>query len=759
MAFSIIHEQKDLFASLTTPFGEKEVQIKRFSGREAISELFEFEVVFSAKNDSIDLEKGLGGSITICSKVDSKERYINGIVAECSQGATEQKGDVYFTEYSAIIRPKLWTLTLDQNYLMFQQKSAIDIIKEILKEGDIKDIEDKTRSCGKVVREYCVQYGESSFNFISRLMEDEGIFYFFKHEKNKHTLVLADASSACGTTIAGDPVGFLQSYNEKFPLNKVTDIRMTAAVNTGSFSAADYNYTLSATKLFSKLDTKWKGKMYYEYPGNFAKAKEGDDLSKLRVQLFEFPHSLFSGVSTETTMTPGFSFELKNHHAAKFNKKFIVYRVEHLFDPSANSEFIYENRFIAFEKNVEFRPPRKTPKPKIVGTQTAVVVCPSGEEIYRDKFGCIKVHFHWDQKGKDKDTDDSSCWIRVVQNLAGNNWGFLFIPRKGQEVVVTFIDGDPDKPIIVGCVYNDKYVPAYPDSEAMKSSLKTVTFKSDEGYNEFRFNDEKDKEEIFVHAQKDVNIEIENSRTTLIKESDDTLTLQKGNRSITLSAEGDNPANHTVHLVKGNSEVTLDEGDHNYTITKGNEKRELGEGNQTITLKKGNQEITLNEGDTKITLKKGNVTCEVKGNYTLKISGDLSIKADGAIKVESGKDMTFKAGTKLNSESGTDFSIKSGTSLKIKSGTDFSAESGIGMKVKSGLDLSVESTLGMKLKAGLNLEAQANVNVSLSGNVMAELKGNVSAKVQGSAMADLQGGGVVNVKGGMVMVGAMVKLG
>ena len=743
MAFSIIHEQKDLFATLTTPFGEKEVQIRRFAGREAISELFEFEVVFTAKNDSVDLEKGLGGSITISMKLDSQERFINGIVAECSQGATEQKGDVYFTEYSAVIRPKLWTLTLDQNYLMFQKKSAMDIIKEILKEGDIKDIEDKTGSCGKVVREYCVQYGESSFNFISRLMEDEGIFFFFKHEKNKHVLVLADASSACGTPIKGNPAGFLQSYNERFPLGKIVDIRMTASVNTGSFSAADYNYTISQTKLFSKLDSKWKGKMYYEFPGNFAKMKEGDDLSKLRVQLLEFSHSLFSGISTVMTMAPGFSVEIKNHHSAKFNKKFIIYKVEHFFDPSQQNSFIYKNEFTIFEKDVEFRPRRITPKPKIVGTQTAVVVCPSGEEIYRDKYGSIKVHFYWDQKGKDKDTDDSSCWIRVAQNLAGNNWGFLFIPRKGQEVIVSFIDGDPDKPLVVGCVYNDQYVPAYPDSEAMKSSLKTVTFKSDEGYNEFRFNDEKDKEEIFVHAQKDVNIEIENSRTTLIKESDDTLTLQKGNRSITLSAEGDNPANHTVHLVKGNSDITIDEGDQNYTITKGNETIQLDEGNQTITLKKGNQEITLSEGNRKITLSKGNVTCDVTGDYTLKISGNLSIKADGEIKIESGTATT----------------IKSGTSLKIKAGTDMSAESTLGTKMKAGLNFEAEGQLGMNLKAGLNFQATANVNMSLSGNVAAELKGNVSAKLQGSAMADVMGGGMVNVKGGMVAVGALVKLG
>ena len=750
MAFSIIHEQKDLFATLTTPFGEKEVAIKNFRGHEALSELFEFEVVFTCKNSALDLEKGLGGSITISMKVDKEERFINGIVAQCSQGATEQKGDVYFTEYSAVIRPKLWTLTLDKNYLMFQNKSAIEIIKQILKDEDVTDVEDKTNSCGKTVREYCVQYGESSYNFISRLMEDEGIFFFFKHEKNKHIMVLADASSACGTAIPSSPVSFLQGYNGGFPLATVQDIKMTASVNTGSFSMADYNHTISSTKLFSKLDSKWKGKMFYEYPGNFAKKDEGDKLLKLRVQMLEFSHCLYQGTSTVTTLTPGFSVELKNHHAAKFNKKFIIYAVEHFYDPSTKSGFDYKNEFVIFEKDVEFRPIRKTPKPKVMGTETAVVVCPSNEEIYRDKFASIKVHFPWDQKGKDKDTDDSSCWIRVLQTQAGNGWGFLFIPRKGQEVIVSFLNGDPDKPLIVGCVYNDKFVPAYPESEAMKSSLKSVTFTNEEGFNEMRFNDEKDKEEIFVHAQKDVNIEIENSRTTLIKESNDTLELQKGSRSITLDAEGDDPANHTVYLKKGNSEITMDEGDRTFTIKKGNETITLEEGNRSVTLNKGNEEITLKEGNCTVTLSKGDLTCDITGNCTLTVSKDLKIKVDGAINIESGKDTTIKSGAALSSESGTDFKIKAGTALSAESGTD--------LKAKSGTAFQAESGLGMTVKAGLDLEASANMNLSLKANMAAEMQGTLSAKIQGT-MTDVMGNGTVNVKGGMVMVGAMVKLG
>jgi type VI secretion system secreted protein VgrG len=191
-------------------------------------------------------------------------------------------------------------------------------------------------------------------------------------------------------------------------------------------------------------------------------------------------------------LIPGFSFELSDHHNEKFNQEYILCQVEHNFNLSGQGGYVYRNKFLAFPKGTEFRAPRRMPKPRIYGTQTAVVVCPSGEEIYRNEHCCVKVHFHWDQVGKDKDADDSSCWIRVAQPIAGKSWGAIFIPRVGQEVVVSFLEGNPDKPLIVGCVYNDQYVPPYADSDAMKSCLKLATFKDEEGFNEVRFHDEKD---------------------------------------------------------------------------------------------------------------------------------------------------------------------------------------------------------------------------------------------------------------------------
>ncbi|MDR1375536.1 MAG: type VI secretion system tip protein VgrG [Holosporaceae bacterium] len=738
---SILSDQEGLLARLTTPFGDSDLILRSLRGREAISELFEFHVVFAAKDNALDSEKAIGSSMNIVIKSDSQERYIDGVVAEFSQGATETQNDIFLTEYAVTLKPSLWLLTLDRNHLIFQNKTSLDIIKKVLSDCGVKEIEDKTKSCGRVSREYCVQYGESSFNFISRLMEEEGIFYFFKHSSNKHTMVLADSASAHEKMPKTSKVGFMGGRHKIFPLGKVFHTSMTTTVQTGGCAMADYNYTISQTKLYSKLDSKWKGQISYEYPGCFAKSNEGESLSKLRVQLFELNHCLLNASSTAANITAGFSFEVFDHHVEKFNKEYVALAVSHFLDFSASSGYAYRNNFNAFGDGIEFRPPRKTPKPRIYGTQTAIVTCPAGEEIFKNEHGCIKVFFHWDQVGKMADTSESSCWIRVAQLLAGSNWGGIFIPRVGQEVVVTFLEGDPDRPLIVGCVYNDQYMPEYSDKEAMKSALKTVTFKDPERFHEFRINDEKDKEELYVHASKDVYVNIVNSRKTEIEESNDTLDLFKGSRTITLKADGDNPGNHSLFLKKGDQIVELTKGD------------------RTITMKEGAETIVLENGNRSVMLKKGNQSYEIKGDYTIKVSGNLKIKVDGNIDIESGGKTNMKTKATFNAESTGAMSLKTGA------GGAFSAETGAGgsFSLKSGVGgaLSIESGAGggMTIKSGLNLEASAAININLKANAMLEASGMASCKITG-AIAEVLGQGTAKVSAPMITVGGgMLQLG
>lgn len=770
-----------LLANLQTSLGEN-LLIKSFYGTETISDLFEFKVTFLATDNAIDLDKALGTPMTISVISDKQKRYINGIITEFSQGATRSKTNIHLgpvsrkdknapltaddkkfgyqhghlTEYTAVIKPKLWLLTLDRNHLMFQKKTAIDIIKKVLKDCGITDVEDKTKKCGKVEREYCVQYAESSFNFISRLMEDEGIFYFFKHTKSKHTLVLADSSSV-HEKIVDPKINFFRASNNVYPLGKIFNTSITTAVNTGGYSTADYNHTLSQTKLFSKLNSKWKGLPFYEYPGNFSVSKDGESISKLRVQLFESSRCVFEGSSTVANLLPGFLFELTGHHSSNFNKEYVLYSVEHFFESVVSSGYIYTNKFRSFRKGVEFRPLRTTPKPKIYGTQTAVVVCSAGEEIFKNEHCSIKVHFHWDQIGKDKDDEESSCWIRVAQSLSGSAWGAVFTPRVGQEVVVSFYNGDPDRPLVMGCVYNDKFLPPYTEKEPMISGLKMATFKDEKGFNEFRINDEKEKQEIYVHAEKDVYINIKNSRKTEIEESNDTLDIFKGSRTITLQAKGDDKANHSTTLTKGDCILELTEGDHKITLTKGSQSITLTEGDRSVTLTKGKEEIKLDEGDRSVTLSKGNLKYDVTGDYSLTVSGDLKIKVDGDIKIESGK--------KTNMESGAAFGIKSKAAANVESTGAMTLKTGAGSALSAttgaGGAFKAESGAGgnMTIKSGMNLEASATMNATIKANVNFEAKGTVQAKLGGTIVA-VEGTAMTQVKAPMITIGGgMLQLG
>lgn len=762
---TVIASEEGLFVELDSSAISDEVVVNYIHGHETISELFMYEVRFSCKNRSLDGEKMLNSKATITIHSPEHERFINGIIAEFSQGFTSQSEDIFLTEYTVILRPQLWTLSLDSNCKIFQNKTIIDIIKSVLKEGKVTDISDKTSKRGKTKREYCVQYNESSFQFVSRLMEDDGIFYYFTHEKGKHTLVLTDSSSSYKKINGKSDANFVNYKSETYLLGKVYDARTNFAINSGGYSLSDYNYKISQTKLFTKLDSKWKGSMVYEYPGGFEKSNEGEDLSKLRVQAFEFFHSMLNGHSTVASFVPGATFDLKNHPLDSFNSSYVLYSVEHFFERNLSSGLIYKNRFSAFKKDVEFRALRKTPKPKVFGNQTAVVVCPSGKEIFRDEFCAIKVHFHWDQEGKAKDTDDSSCWIRVAQLLSGSGWGGVYVPRVGQEVVVSFLEGDPDRPLVVGCVYNDQFKPPYSDSDDMKSTIKTVTFTDDQGFNEFRFYDEKDKEEIYLHAQKDLYSDIINSRKTEIEESDDTLDIFKGSRKITLQAQGDDKGNHSLELTKGDKSVKITEGNDSVLLEKGDRSIALKEGKLTYLLEKGDASATLKEGkltyllekgDESITLKNGNLIVDITGNCTFKVSKDFTLKADGNVTLESGKDFKIKSGKNANIEASMALNEKSGTDFKMKAGTNMNAEASVNFEAK-GTNVTVQSTANLMLK-GMNVNIQAMINVALMANAMFNVQCMAGLKVT-TTMADVTSAAAIRLTGALIQLSGAIKLG
>ncbi len=505
--------QTERLIKFKSTLGEDELLLERFSGREAVSGLFEFEVDLLSNNPSISFSDIVGEPATISIANDfGGRRHINGCLSHFAQGSQEAG----FVRYHAVLVPWLWNLTRTADSRIFQEKSVPDIIEQIFDDLGFDDF--RMQLTGQYdPRVYCVQYQETDFAFVSRLMEEEGIFYFFEHSSDKHILVLMDSSAgvdACPdqSKVPYAPMGGPQTGDA------VTEWLYRMEIRTARYAARDYNFETPSLDLSVEVPTiMQEGRNddleVYEYPGQYGKRGEGERYAKLRMEEQETPHTRISGNGDCCSLIPGYSFDLTDHFRPDFNAGYFLTSVEHSGGSNViegRSHPYYANSFQCIPKEVPYRTSRKTPKPIVHGAQTAMVVGPKGEEIYTDKYGRVKVQFHWDREGK-RD-DKSSCWIRVSQLWAGSEWGGIHIPRIGQEVIVAFLEGDPDRPIIVGRAYNAERMPPYAlPNHQTRSGLKSRSSKQGGGsnFNEIRFEDKKGEEKIFINAEKDIHIRVE----------------------------------------------------------------------------------------------------------------------------------------------------------------------------------------------------------------------------------------------------------
>lgn len=634
-------EHSDL--KLTTPLGADKLILDKLSIVEQASVPYVLTLWMHSLDSQIDFESLVGKYVCATLSYPDGERHFGGVIGEIEQGVTVAEDKHIQTHYVAKVYPHLWLLKFSQDHQIFQHMNALEIIKKVLKEAQVIDIEDRTTKAFPV-REYCVQYRESYFNFVSRLMEEEGIYYFFEHESSRTVLVLADDSSQAKVQYEKLPITL--SSPEDILFDQVQYLTYAQQVVSKKYSAADYNFQTASTKLFSQVDGEGAGQTVYRYPGRFHDMDRGDTLSTYRIQELEWYKRTIKGSSSAPKMSPMGKITIQDHPRSDLNRSYVVHKVIHSIDIRAlPGEEIYRNDFIAFPDDIPFRPPIISPKPIIPSTQTAKVTGKPGEEIWCDKYGRIKVKFHWDQKGTDD--DKSSCWIRVAQLWAGSAWGGLWTPRVGMEVVVTFLEGDPDKPLITGCVYNSDNMPMYAENEPTKSTIKSNTTKGGNGYNEFRFDDKKGGEEIFIHAQKDMNTVVEENRTLKINTIDDQTDIMAGNRIVTLHADPSDPrpegGHDTLTLVKGNRKVEL--------LAKGTRPA-----NHSLELHKGDNIIHIAEGNMLTTLD--------MGNYTLKITGGLTIEVSGPIAIKSGENVDIAAAGALNLSAGGPVVVK-GATIKL----------------------------------------------------------------------------------------------
>lgn len=623
------NEKTYLYINSPLDSGERKFSLIHITGNENISGLFFYKLTLCSDDNSIDLEKLLGERITVIIELyNGKERYINGIISRIIQAGNETRHTTYYAE----IRPWFWKLSLTTDNKIFQNKSVPEIIKEVFDTGSYADFEDKTTG-QYTEREYCVQYMETTFNFISRLMEEEGIYYYFEHTNDKHNMIIADDMDNHKTCDGIDKahMKITSAKNDETIVSCTLEKKLT----TNTVAVNDYNFETPSTKLLSEVDSnKSSNYRVYDYPSKFTEEANGETIAKIRLEQYTLPSDVLKGISFCRGFMSGYKFNLTGHDRSDINKEYVINSLSISADQNS-----YTNNFTAFSSNVQYRPEIKSKKPKIFGSQTALVVGKSGEEIWTDEYGRIKVQFHWDLDGK-KD-ENSSCWIRVAQIWAGKNWGTLFTPRIGAEVIISFIEGDPDRPIVTGTVYNgSQKVPYSLPSKKNISTFKTRSTKSGEAGNELRFDDTIDSEEIYLHAQKDINELIENERTCTIKESNDTLTINKGDRTIKVEKGKE------VHEVKDTREVTVT-------------------GNETH-------------------IDKADFTHNVKGNYNLNIDGNFTIKVKGSISVKSDMDISSKAGTSISNEAGTTFDNKASISMTNDGGAQLTDKASAMVKIDGG---------------------------------------------------------------------------
>jgi type VI secretion system secreted protein VgrG len=493
--------QENRAIAVDTPLGRDVLCLLGFKGHEEISTPFQFELEMISENHNISFESIVGRNVTISVVLaDGSVRFFNGIVAGFRQGSGgEQAGsDPRYSFYNATVVPWVWLLNRYADVRIFQEMTTPDIVEKVFNDRGFSDFKRQLQGDYEK-RTYCVQYRETDFNFISRLLEEEGIFYYFEHERGKHTLVLADSASAHRPCQGQETARYQITAGGQLEEDVITALDVRKEVRVGKYVLNDYNYEMPNTDLKTNVSSRQMigtdQREVYDYPGLYPKKKRGDRLTTVRMEEEEAQITTIRGQSDCRAFTTGYRFTLTDFYRQDMNNKaFVLTSIDHQAYEGANypglqsvsPEYYYGNVFECIPNDVPFRPLRRAEKPRVFGTQTAVVVGPSGEEIHTDDLGRIKVQFHWDRKGN-RD-ENSSCWIRVGQLWAGPKWGAVFIPRIGQEVIVDFLEGDPDRPLVVGCVYHKSNMPPLklPD-EKTRSTIKSDSTIGGGGFNEIRF--------------------------------------------------------------------------------------------------------------------------------------------------------------------------------------------------------------------------------------------------------------------------------
>jgi len=709
--------------AVKSPLGKDVLLLLHLKASEELGRLSLFELELLSENHEVKLEDLLGKSVTLeLERPAGKPRYFNGLVTRFSQSGRIGR----YSRYHATLRPWLWLLTRTADCRIFpdpkeaESKTIPEILKDVFRKNGFSDFKERLHGTYKP-REYCVQYRETDFNFVSRLMEEEGIYYYLEHEDGKHFVVLADSSTSHDPIPGCEKVPFMAATVESAArVDHISDWQLVHELQSGSAVLDDYDFEVSRADLSVRASVP-RGHAHakleiYDYPGFYVGAysargegtqgdkdalDRGQHFARTRIEEAQTDYEQIHGGGNVRGLAVGGVFKLTDFHREDQNRDHLVVASElevqvggyEGFD-AGSKETLYRCRFSAVPSKVPFRARRITPKPSIPGPQTGTVVGKSGEEIWTDVHGRVKVQFHWDRKGGHDES--SSCWVRVAHPWAGKSWGIVHIPRIGHEVVVEFLEGDPDRPIITGSVYNGQNKPPYklPDHQT-QSGIKSRSTKEGgpDNFNEIRFEDKKGEEQLFIHAEKNQDIEVENDEThsvghdrTKTIDHDET-THVKNNRTETVDKE------ESITIGGSRTEnVAKDE-----TIAIGANRTETVAKDESITISGGRKEsvskdesIAIGGGRTETVAKDESIT--ISGNRELMVAKDEGVSIGEKYSQSVGKDATIDVGKKLTIQAGDEITLKTGSaSITLKKSGDV-VISGGKVSVKASGDLTLKGS-------------------------------------------------------------------
>jgi type VI secretion system secreted protein VgrG len=704
-----------------TALADDQLLVTNVTVREELGRLSSMDVELLSPNESLDLDSVLGGGLSVEVVLPGGDsRFFHGLVAEFSQ--TGRLGR--YATYTVHVVPWLWLLTRASDCRIYQQQSVPDIIKSVFREHGTSDFEDSLAGSYSP-RDYCVQYMETDFNFVSRLMEEEGIYYFFHHEQDKDTLVLCDSASAHSATPGYESFPYLPDDKGAVGGDYVRHWQLSHSMQSGKLTHTDFDFTKPRTSLLAQYATSRNypksDAELFEYPGGYLTVSDGSRYAQRRLESVQHQYERVSGSGDLPALAVGALFSLEDHPRDDQNAEYLVVSAVHHFKGADYESGVSQGgesvvvQFEAIPSQQPYRTPLTTWKARVPGPQTAIVVGKGGDEITVDQYGRVKVQFHWDRLGK-RD-ENSSCWVRVSQVWAGKNWGAMHIPRIGQEVIVSFLEGDPDRPIITGRVYNGAEMPPYdlPGNKSQSGIKSRSTLGgSPANFNEIRFEDKMGSELLTIHAEKDQEISVENDE------------------------------NHTV-----GHDRTKGIG-HDETTTVGNNRTETVGNNEQISIGVNrtenvgsNESITIGSNRTIMVGASETATVALQRTHTVGINETITVGAAQQITV--GATQAITVGATQNVNVGASQTISAGTDRTISAGNNQSVSVGAAASMTVGADESRSVTGGRTTSIGKDDTLSVTNNLSITA-------GDSITITTGSASIAMQKDGTITISGKAITI-------